>query len=346
MLTKVFIDKVEFYITNVCNFNCDNCNRLNNFYFSGHQYWKDYKDIYQAWSLKFDIANITVLGGEPLLNPSLAEWLEGLRILWPNSNITLLTNGTRLEHWPTMHDLLYKNKILMTVSLHNRDRYDTYVEYLEKYFFKDSKLSYEYANKDLVGWVDAYNTVKAVNWPDCLDIRDFQYLPDFIKKECEVVHKIDPINYMRNTGAVTIHDANNVKVILSYYEHFWSAPLKFEDRKFEVYNSDPNRAHEVCQSKYCHHFIKGKLYKCHHVALLPEFMNQFAVNISAADKELLLSYRPLEVDQSIEEMKDFVSNLRNKIDQCKLCPENLHTIPIKATTQKIKLIKNKSTNYY
>ena len=57
---------VEFYITNVCNLNCTNCNRFNNYAFAGHQRWADNKEFYQQWAEILDVQEISILGGEPL----------------------------------------------------------------------------------------------------------------------------------------------------------------------------------------------------------------------------------------------------------------------------------------
>jgi len=122
---------------------------------------------------------------------------------------------------------------------------------------------------------------------------------------------------------------------LSYAEDFVTAPLKYSgDNKFEVYDSIPEEAHSVCMSRNCHHFIKGKLYKCHHVALLPEFMQQYSVDISDSDKELLEQYTPGEIKWSNERLSEFIDNLKNPIDQCKLCPSNLVLSPPNGTQKK------------
>ncbi len=116
---NIKLNKIEFYITNVCNLNCDNCNRFNNYKFSGWQAWDDYKDIYANWSQAIDLTTITLLGGEPLLNPTLINWIKGLRELWPTTGLELLTNGYRLNKVKDLYDTLLTYNWFISVSVHN-----------------------------------------------------------------------------------------------------------------------------------------------------------------------------------------------------------------------------------
>jgi hypothetical protein len=102
-MIKIF-PVVEFYITNVCNLSCRGCNRFNDLNFKGHQYWDDHAEEYEAWSKRLDLPRITIIGGEPTLNPDLEKWCANLRRLWPNAVIMIQTNGTyqrpeHLEFW-------------------------------------------------------------------------------------------------------------------------------------------------------------------------------------------------------------------------------------------------------
>jgi organic radical activating enzyme len=336
---KPKLPRVEFYITNVCNFNCDNCNRLNNYYFSGHQLWKDYADVYQEWSQKLDLDNITILGGEPMLNPSLREWIYGLKSLWPSTPIMLVSNGTRLQYWDNFYQTLLDNQVDLRITAHNHDRYDGIVtEVLELLHGSVTRIY----RGDLTRWSQAYEQVRDVSWPDCIDANDYEKLPEHIQNECRDLHQIDPQNYLKNTNDVEFTDSNGIKITVSYAEDFVTAPLRYAGHnQFQVYNSNPNEAHNVCISKYCHHFIRGKLYKCHHVALLPEFMQQYQVNMTDEEKTLLSEYQPLTVDQDLETMQIFVNNIRQVIPQCQLCPSNLVSNHLQSSTQKPKIIKIK-----
>jgi len=116
--------KVDFYITNVCNLTCNDCNRFNNYDFKGWQKWSDYADIYTSWSQKVQLQAITIMGGEPFLNPTLVDWVQGLNQLF-GIEVQILTNGTRFRFSQNLYSsLLYRSSVTnalnhVGVSLHN-----------------------------------------------------------------------------------------------------------------------------------------------------------------------------------------------------------------------------------
>jgi hypothetical protein len=122
------------------------------------------------------------------------------------------------------------------------------------------------------------------------------------------------------------------------------APAKIINRqiiptnKLSLYNNDPVAAHEDCAFAIWknYHMIRGKLYKCGPVALMPEFDQQFSLMLSDADRELLNSYRPLSPWDSDQVHNEFFNTLDNPIAQCKFCPvkSQRNLIPIQPTTKK------------
>jgi organic radical activating enzyme len=343
-MKKIIHKRIEFYITNVCNFNCDNCNRLNNYYFSGHEKWNDYLDVYRIWSEKIDFDQIIILGGEPTLNPDLDSWIKGLVQLWPKSKISIRSNGSHLKYWADrgLFDLLAKTKVKLEIFLHNNHRRYKVMQEIESYL---SNPVNNLTEKALESWAHAYDMVKDPRWPNCTNYREFELLPEYIKKECVEVHKIGFEDFLQSSGIldrgdIQITDSNNVSITIRPSDSFVTAPLKYaENNMFKVYNSNPDIAHSVCISKWCTHMMKGKIYKCHHVALLPEFSKQFNVEMSNTEKELLDQYIPLSVDSSVEDMDNFFNALPKVIPQCQLCPEKLDQIPLKSGTNKPKIKK-------
>lgn len=121
--------KVDFYITNVCNLTCQNCNRFNNFNFKGWQDWKEYEPIYEQWGQLVELKSITIMGGEPFLNPTLKDWISGLNRIF-NIEVQILTNGTRFLQTPGVYDSMNfrrspgKTKNHIGVSLHTPEDFE------------------------------------------------------------------------------------------------------------------------------------------------------------------------------------------------------------------------------
>jgi hypothetical protein len=264
------IDKVEFYITNVCNLTCNRCNRFNNFNFKGWQRWSDYESAYQAWSDYLDIDKIVVLGGEPLLNPTLIDWIHGLNRIWRRP-VQILSNGTRLNAIKGLLQVLDQEQAFLGISWHNMDELDTLRDIVRKFLGED----YEEVHGKLNNFFGA----------------------DFVFRS-PVYSIIIPV-WIQN--------------------EFTNSAIR-PDRS--LHNNDPVEAHSACSfAKFKnYHFIRGKLYKCGPMGVLPEFDQQLGLNISDADRELLLSYRPLSVDEIDARAENFFATLDDPLPQCKFCP--------------------------
>lgn len=270
MTDKIDIGYAEFYITNVCNMSCPGCNRFNDTRFKGTEMFGEYHDQYVKWG-EIIKGKFTIIGGEPLLNNSVTEWMAGLREIFPDSNIGITTNGTRLEKVNGLYDTCKDNNITMHLSLHNEDYKDKTVKRVEDF---------------LVG--------------------PFKY-------------KYDNTEYR---GHIRITDANRVVVLLSFEWWFHQGAIIKKDGVETLHQSDPVKAHDNCHSKTCHHFSKGKLYKCGASALFKEYDNQFNLELSDEDRKLVNNPPCVSADDPIEEIQKFIQNLKSEpIPQCKFCPE-------------------------
>jgi hypothetical protein len=98
-MTKPYFSKIEFYITNTCNLTCEQCNRFNNYNFRGWQRWSDYEAEYRRWSELIDLKACSIMGGEPLLNPTIVDWVHGINDVF-GIEVQILTNGTRFCQAP------------------------------------------------------------------------------------------------------------------------------------------------------------------------------------------------------------------------------------------------------
>ena len=266
------LNYVEFYITNVCNLTCEGCNRFNNYKFKGFQRWDEYEPIYKQWSQEIELANIAILGGEPLLNPDFFKWLQGINQLWPTSTVEIVTNGYRLDTIKGLYDYLLEHpNVWLNIGIHNKSKKKFIFEKIQSFLKEPLKYEFDSSNK-----------------------------------------------YQEH---LYITDANGVNIKVEYNWWFHQGALIHDGDIFNLHSSNVEKAHNNCHMKTCHHFIEGKLYKCGVVALLPKFFDQYPNNLSNSDKELMLSYKPLAINNTSKEKISFIKNLENSIPQCKFCPE-------------------------
>ncbi len=113
----LFLPNAEFYITNVCNFTCQNCNRFNHMGFKGSYKW--HKGHYEKWAEKVHINEIWVLGGEPTLCPDLPNFILGISKLWPRSRKIIVTNGSNLKS-DLVHKLMARYSWDVELDLHSK----------------------------------------------------------------------------------------------------------------------------------------------------------------------------------------------------------------------------------
>lgn len=123
----ITLDRLEFYITNVCNLTCSGCNRYNNYKFRGTQTWAAAQPILEQWARYIDIRHPVILGGEPLLNPDIVDWITGLRRIWPHwSGVQVQSNGTRIDRVPGLYHAIDSSNWI-GISIHNpADREDIF----------------------------------------------------------------------------------------------------------------------------------------------------------------------------------------------------------------------------
>tara|TARA_R110000868_G_scaffold192421_3_gene436883 strand:+ start:72 stop:1034 length:963 start_codon:yes stop_codon:yes gene_type:complete len=283
--TRYVLDKVEFYITNVCNLNCDQCNRFNDYKFAGWQRWSDYEAVYRRWADLVDIKQIVILGGEPLLNPSINEWIRGLSDIWKRP-VQVLTNGTRLNHTPGLYEALLSwhtspsiLKHWIGVSVHNREDMDFYIQEAKKFL--------------------------------CEPIQMF-------------TDKQETIEEKSTLGAdLALLDANGVRVCFWIQDNFYNAAVtKNSNGELTLFNNDPDLSHKNCgfvQWKN-YHFIRGTLNKCGPAPLFAEFDRQHPLAISSADRKLINAYQPYTIDQIEQHGIDILKNIDSVLPQCKFCP--------------------------
>jgi len=329
--------EVSIHITNVCNYNCTNCHHYSNYHFSGHYYWNNYKDIFQQWATRINFQRIYIQGGEPLLHPDIEQWLQGIRNYWPNAEIILSSNGSRIKFHPDIYNWLLKYNITLKISAHNRNIHNDIILNCITLLTQPVSKMFDITYTDLNNkWLISYNYIKNISWLECNTINDYNLLPAYVKNECKNIHKIDPDTFISNITDIILIDNNKVRIIVAYAEHFDNISLQLKNNKFYLpYKNNPIKAHNACRQAKCYHIIDGLMSKCAMVPLLLNFNKQHKIDMDSDTLKLLTAYEPLSATDSIDKQKIFLQNIDNPIPQCTLCPTTL--------SQNILFASNKKT---
>jgi organic radical activating enzyme len=347
------LNNMIFHITNVCNYNCEHCQTFSDFKFRGHQYWKDSKDFAKQWAKKTNPTEWHILGGEPTVNPTWKEWVTGLMELMPMVPGSMSTNGSTLVYNKDSYEFFanLKSPFTLRIQSHNLDKKREIFENLKDWLVHPINISRYNDEYDLEveknTWLKDYQNIKDEKWPICNAFDDAVKLADDIIEECVNIFNLPNPKTLEDlhTGYKMI-DSNNVTVTLQNSDIFGVGPLiPSTDRKsFKLHNSDYIKAHQVCLNSHCHNITNGKWYKCHVMAHLEEFSQQFQIEFDdPSDEELLRSYQPATLDMSPEELQIWIDNVKNPIPQCKFCPENMTFVKkFKATTNKINFVRKQT----
>lgn len=129
---KRHLSQVEFHIVDHCNLNCAYCDHFTPL---APEWYADINkiiaDFHQMAKIYDSIGKIYVLGGEPLLHPQLLDIFKPLKEIFPDSEVTLITNGILLA---AQKDIFWETLAQYNISL-SMTKYPINVDY-EKFLQK------------------------------------------------------------------------------------------------------------------------------------------------------------------------------------------------------------------
>lgn len=114
---KPVMESFSYHITEHCNLNCKGCDHFSpiaDVEFANIEYFA--KDLTKLSELFKNINSINLMGGEPLLNKNIVEFITIARKTFPKSNIAIWTNGILLSQQNKIFwEALHKNKIKIVI---------------------------------------------------------------------------------------------------------------------------------------------------------------------------------------------------------------------------------------
>ena len=116
-----YLPYLEFHIVDHCNMNCKYCSHYSGLvktpkFTNLENFTRDFKQLKKFID---DIGTVRILGGEPLLNPEVAEYVKLSRSFYPLSNIFVATNAILLPKMPeSFFDTLRENRVGIHITLY------------------------------------------------------------------------------------------------------------------------------------------------------------------------------------------------------------------------------------
>lgn len=141
---KPLIGYLETHVYNQCNLNCKGCTHFSNIDENKILDVDEYEQNIKLLSEKFNINTFRLMGGEPLLNSKLIDYINITRKYFPNSNIDIATNGLLLCSMDKkLIEVIVKNNIIIKISLYQP--INAIKDKLSK-FLKDNNIKHFYGN--------------------------------------------------------------------------------------------------------------------------------------------------------------------------------------------------------
>ena len=132
-IIKPILPFVEIMVTQTCNISCTGCSNYSDLPHKGFLTWEQGRSQITPWLDRVNIPDFGILGGEPLMNPDIRNWITGLRELMPHSQIRFTTNGLMLEQHFDIVDLLASiGNCVFKIAVHERN--DALEKTIEKIF--------------------------------------------------------------------------------------------------------------------------------------------------------------------------------------------------------------------
>jgi organic radical activating enzyme len=155
----ITVPKVEMHVAHACTLQCTGCTHYADHRLRGVVSLAVGSDWLRSWGVRIQPVHFSFLGGEPLLNPAVPNFLRLARSLWPLTRLRLVTNGLLLHRTPMLWAVLAETDTLLTVSVHSRaNSYRTQLApNLELARARAREFRFRYEERDsIAGWYKLY----------------------------------------------------------------------------------------------------------------------------------------------------------------------------------------------
>jgi len=162
-MNKIKIEHLDIPIIRSCNLACVGCiTHSNHKNIKGTVRIEESREWLKFWADRLEPSAVTLFGGEPLLHPEFAEWVELVRETWgPTMPINFNTNGYYLDRLGSVIDRVFcpDVELSMVVSVQTG---------IEPYLSK-VKENFELVKQQIVDYYLTLPGVKTAEWDLWLD---------------------------------------------------------------------------------------------------------------------------------------------------------------------------------
>ena len=116
----ILVNNVDIHVINACNLKCYGCNHLADFGYGGPFAANELLEWIKPWKERLYFKRISLMGGEPLLNPHLKDICIGYRKFFPpdETKLRIITNGIQIIKCPWLKELIQEYHVHVQASLH------------------------------------------------------------------------------------------------------------------------------------------------------------------------------------------------------------------------------------
>jgi hypothetical protein len=116
---KPVLPYVESMLIYPCNLKCEGCSTFSNLKRTGYVGVEQGISWLRPWTERMQIQAWGAMGGEPLMNPEMYDWIVAVRKLLPDAQIRFVTNGLLLEkHWRIVELLHEIGNCILKITVH------------------------------------------------------------------------------------------------------------------------------------------------------------------------------------------------------------------------------------
>lgn len=127
------IPHLEWHVTHSCNFTCQGCGHYTNDGYKQNITLETLKEWYLSWNKRILPREISMLGGEPLLNKEIVDIIYMTKELWSiseNQKFELVSNGLLFNRVDGLPKALIETNCILTITKHSED--PNYVRLFDK----------------------------------------------------------------------------------------------------------------------------------------------------------------------------------------------------------------------